>query len=362
MGRPAVFISHSSDDSAAAVAIAKALRQQGVDSWIDHEQIRPGDSILSRIEEGIAGCDVILVLISESFVRSRWCRAEYEPLLSKEIESGQTIVIPVRLDDAKVPLLLSAKKYADLRRGVDGGALEELAEAILGERSAAVVQRLLPAPEEAESRSAGYECSLLSMIISKVIHDYPVAAISREKILHGRSIVDLYRTVESLIIHYEDLCDEILDLLEDADYEHHFYGSAGRVPPRRIQRTNRKLLDIANDMRDIARSLDGIIGTGSPLYRRFSDVLELCTEISVAEDFLLIRLGAPPVLPDRPARYDEAMSWRSAYSLFCDNANAPMFPGELGRQTIDDLEKVLGELNTYKVQLRSAIAAISREP
>ena len=272
------------------------------------------------------------------------------------------MVIPVRLDNAKLPPLLSAKRYADFRHGIGGAALEELVESILGERSAAVISRLLPRREE--TVLAGYECSLLSMIISKVIHDYPVAAISREKVLDGKSMVDLYRTVEALIMHYEDLCDEIIDLLEDADYEDHFYGSAYLVPPRRIQRTNRRLLDIANDMRDIARSLDGIIDARSPLHQRFADVLELCTQISVAEDFLLIRLGAPPVLPGKPgpAGYDQAMGLRSANGLLVDNANAPFYGGELGRQTVDDLEKVLGELNTYKVQLRSAIAAIRAEP
>jgi TIR domain len=355
VGRPVVFISHSSEDSVAARAIAESLRQRGINPWVDHEQIGPGDSILGRIEEGILDCDVILVLISESFVKSRWCRAEYEPLLIREIESGRTLVIPVRLDDAEIPALLSAKRYTDLRYGIGGAAMRELAESILDGRSAAVVRRLLPGRENTEL--AGYECSLLSMIISKVINDYPIAVISREKILRGRSILDLYQTVETLIIHYEDLCDEIIDLLVDADVEHHFYGSAYHISPRRIQRTNRRLLDIANDMRDIARSLDGIIEARNPFHRRFVEVLKLCTQISVVEDFLLIRLGAPPVLPNRPVGYDAAMGLRSADGLLFDNAHSPVCSGELGQQMISDLEKVLGELNTYKVQLRSAVAA-----
>jgi hypothetical protein len=355
VSRPLAFISHSSEDLAAARIIADILRQRGIEPWLDHERIRPGDSVPGRIEEGISGCDVILLLISKSFIRSRWCRAEYESLMSKEIKSGRTLVIPVRLDDAKMPALLSAKKYTDVRDSIGGTAMEELAETILDRHSTAVIRRLLPSGGDAKRATYGY--SLLSMIISKVIDDYPTVAVSREKILKGRSILDLYRTVETLIMHYEDLCDEILDLVGDAED-----GAAYHVSPWRIQRANRRLLGIANDMRDIARSLDGIVDGNSPLHRRLAEVLELCTQISVSEDMLLIRLGAPPVLPDRPLRYDSLMRGRSPDRLRREMATFPFEDGQnLDSFMVVEIEKLLSELNTYKVQLRSAVAAARAE-
>lgn len=355
MSKPLAFISHSSEDSEAARAITEILRQRGIDVWIDHERIRLGDSIPSRIEEGISGCDVILVLISESFVTSRWCRAEYEPLLSREIESGRTLVIPVRLDDAKIPPLLSAKRHADVRDGVGGEAMEELAETILEGHSSAVIQRLLPTKEAAKQANYGY--SLLSMIISSVIDDYPAVAISEQKILQGRSILDLYHTVETLIMHYEDLCDEIIDLIGDAEDR-----AAYDISRWRIQRANRRLLGIGNDMRDIARSLDGIVVANSPLHRRLAEVLELCTQISVSEDRLLIRLGAPATLPDRPLRYNFLMG---PDSLGERRRQRAQFPLEellsLDEFMVAEMEKLLDELNLYKVQLRSAVAAARAE-
>jgi TIR domain len=356
VGRPLAFISHSSEDSAVARAIAEILRQRGIDPWLDHERIRPGDSIPGRIEEGISGCDVILVLISESFVRSRWCRAEYEPLLSREIESGRTLVIPIRLDDAQIPSLLSAKKYTDVRDGIGGAAMEELAETILDGHGTAVIGRLLRGNEAAKQANYGY--SLLSMIISKVIGDYPAVAVSREKILQGKSILDLYRTVETLIMHYEDLCDEIIDLVGDTEDE-----GAYDISHWRIQRANRRLLDIANDMRDIARSLDGIVEADSPLHRRLAEVLELCTQISQGEVGLLIMLGAPSVLPDRPLGYASLMGQRSPGDFRREKAQFPFESHQaLGQPLVAEMERLLGELNSYKVQLRSAVAVAREEP
>jgi hypothetical protein len=238
--------------------------------------------------------------------------------------------------------------------------MAELVDAILDGHSAAIIRRLVPGKDQLEP--ADYGSSLLSLIIAKVIRDYPVATISQETVLRGRSILDLYRTVETLISHYEDLCDEIFDLLVDEETGDGSRIWSYRIPPRRMQRANRRLLGIANDMRDIAGSLDMIIDPHSPLHQRLREVLELCTQISLLEDMLLIRLGAPPTLPDRPLRYNSMMGWHSAEERRQEDAQ---FPHEFGQSLddcmVDEMENILGKLNTYKVQLRSAIAAARAE-
>src|SRR4051794_4549672 len=118
MSKAVAFISHSAKDKSFARTLASKLRDYEVDVWIDHERIKFGDSILAKISEGLSNCDVILVVISFSYVQSPWCRAEYEPLLTKEIEAKRTLVIPVRIDDAEVPVMMSAKRYIDLRGGL----------------------------------------------------------------------------------------------------------------------------------------------------------------------------------------------------------------------------------------------------
>ncbi len=105
------FISYSSQDRCSAEILASRLRERGAQIWIDYEQIKFGEPILTRIAEGLSTADVILFLVSHSPGDSPCCRKEYELLLRREILSGRIMVVPVRLDDSPVPILLEDKRY-----------------------------------------------------------------------------------------------------------------------------------------------------------------------------------------------------------------------------------------------------------
>lgn len=356
MPQALAFISHSSKDKQIATQLAQCLRARAIDVWIDHEQIRFGDSVPGKIAEGLNRCDAILVLVSSSFVTSSWCRSEYEPLLTREINEKRSVVIPLRLDDAQVPVLLSAKRYADLRQGLTESMLDELAETIAYGRSFATVRRLTP------NKAPSFECSLLAMIISSVIRDYPVTQITNSEILAGRSLIDLYRTIESLIGRYEDVCDEILRVLEESEIRDHFFGSAGRISQTRLLSANRRLNSIAKDMREISSTLDALLPVSSRLRERFSALLELCVSISVAEDFLVLQLGAPITLPVPPEASDITAwrIWQQSPGLpVSDNVLAPYYFGDLGEKMIGDFTRVLNEIHLYRGELRTVVARLT---
>ena len=48
-----VFLSHSAKDKAVVRDVAARLQRDGVRVWLDEEQIKPGDSIPAKIEEGL---------------------------------------------------------------------------------------------------------------------------------------------------------------------------------------------------------------------------------------------------------------------------------------------------------------------
>ena len=48
-----VFLSHSAKDKAVVRAVAERLRKDGLRGWLDVWEIRPGDSIPAKIEEGL---------------------------------------------------------------------------------------------------------------------------------------------------------------------------------------------------------------------------------------------------------------------------------------------------------------------
>lgn len=353
MSKALAFISHSSKDKETATNLARRLRHHAVDVWIDHEQIKFGDSIPTKISNGLSTCDVILVIVSSSFVGSSWCRAEYEPLLTKEIESGRTFVIPIRLDDADIPIMLSAKRYVDLRNGLDEQTIGELAQTIIDGRSYTHLQRIAP------EKHPSYECSLLGIVISGVLSEVPVSSLHDTDLLSGKSRLDLYRAVDKLIQQYEDLCDEILKVLLESNIKDHFYGSAWRIAETTLARSNRKLLRISRDMRDISDSLDGLLKSGSEPLQRFKGLAEICALISVAEDFLIVKLGTPSVVPDDGAARIEGWRGETPDLPVYDNIHAMFFGGELGGQMVNDFNRVLRELDSYRADLRKAIARLA---
>lgn len=114
-----VFLSHSSADKGAVIKVLETFKNSKIPYWIDHEQIKFGDGIVGKIEEGLRSSRYVVVCLSKNLASSGWCRAEYSPILYREF-SGNTArrVIPLSLDGSSdsdaVPLLLSDKMRADV--------------------------------------------------------------------------------------------------------------------------------------------------------------------------------------------------------------------------------------------------------
>jgi hypothetical protein len=114
-----IFISYNHSDSEFAETLAMNLVQAKHNIWIDKWELSAGDSLIDRIEEAIEGADALLVLLSKNSINSTWCRKELKSGLLRELEERSVIVIPILIDDCKVPLFLREKLYVDLRHGDD---------------------------------------------------------------------------------------------------------------------------------------------------------------------------------------------------------------------------------------------------
>ncbi|MBW4504475.1 MAG: toll/interleukin-1 receptor domain-containing protein [Scytonema hyalinum WJT4-NPBG1] len=113
-----VFLSHSSADKEVVLKVINAFKKANISYWVDHEQIKFGDGIVAKIEEGLQKSKYVVVCLSEKLITSGWCRAEYGAILYREF-SGDTSrrVIPLSLDGSNnsnsIPLLLSDKLRAN---------------------------------------------------------------------------------------------------------------------------------------------------------------------------------------------------------------------------------------------------------
>lgn len=118
-----VFISHSEKDKPAAHELAERLRRDGLRVWPgvfdDEWEIKPGDAILRKIQEGLEQSRTLVLLLSQHASASEWVTFEHHSALFRDPTNQQRRFIPVRLDDAEIQDALKQFAYVDWRQRDD---------------------------------------------------------------------------------------------------------------------------------------------------------------------------------------------------------------------------------------------------
>ncbi len=110
-----IFLSHSSKDKEKVRKINEYLTNRVITNWFDEAEIKPGDSLIQKISEGIQNMDYLGIILSSNSVESKWVKEELEIALNMQILSEKVKVIPILLEDCKIPLFLKGKLYIDCR-------------------------------------------------------------------------------------------------------------------------------------------------------------------------------------------------------------------------------------------------------
>jgi small GTP-binding protein len=97
-----VFLSHSSKDKAVVRAIAERLKADGLRVWFDEWEIRPGDSIPAKIEDGLEHCRVLVLCISAHAFGSDWAQLEAGTFRFRDPLNKERRFIPLRFDAAPI--------------------------------------------------------------------------------------------------------------------------------------------------------------------------------------------------------------------------------------------------------------------
>lgn len=119
-----LFLSHSSKDKSFVKTLAKDLLATGHEVWLDEWEIRVGECIVKKVEEGIENSDYVIIVLSNHSVSSTWVGKEWRSKYMEEIVENEVRILPVIIEDCVVPPLLSSKKYADFRRSYSQGISE----------------------------------------------------------------------------------------------------------------------------------------------------------------------------------------------------------------------------------------------
>ncbi|HEY5030514.1 MAG TPA: TIR domain-containing protein [Candidatus Angelobacter sp.] len=128
---PKIFLSYASEDFPQVKPVYDELKQQGLCPWLDRENLLPGVDWDREIVREIKQSHFVLFFLSNRSLNKRgYVQKELRTALRafEEIPSGQTYLIPVRLEECTVPVELSKYQFADLFRD---GEFDKLLKSIL---------------------------------------------------------------------------------------------------------------------------------------------------------------------------------------------------------------------------------------
>jgi hypothetical protein len=101
-----VFLCHSSGDKATIRELYSRLKADGIQPWLDEEDLIPGQDWREEIEKSVETCDVVLVCLSpESITKEGYVQHEIKVALdvADYKPEGTIFVIPVKLRECEIP-------------------------------------------------------------------------------------------------------------------------------------------------------------------------------------------------------------------------------------------------------------------
>lgn len=124
-----VFIAHASEDKEKARSIAQDLSKKGYSVWFDEWEIKVGESIVDKINQGIKKTAFMIVLLSKVSINKPWVNVEMNAGFVKELQMKKVYILPALIEWCEIPPLFSDKKYANFTESYSNG-LSEIIQAL----------------------------------------------------------------------------------------------------------------------------------------------------------------------------------------------------------------------------------------
>jgi sugar phosphate isomerase/epimerase len=115
--RPSVYLCVGSEDDAALVTpLQNALKEAGVDCWIERDEICVGDSRVGKVQQGLSDSEYLVAFVSDALMSNALQLTALNSVLSQQIRTGQKRVLPVLMGEPaglleRLPLLEGYAPY-----------------------------------------------------------------------------------------------------------------------------------------------------------------------------------------------------------------------------------------------------------
>lgn len=135
---PALFLSHSGPDKAAAIDLKRRLlaspdaQTAGLQVWLDVDDLDEGKPWQPQLETAIGAASTFAVIVGTNGIRN-WVRAETDLALSRAIKDESFRIIPILQDGGSEHLTPFVKRYHAIRDPLNNpDSLQRLLRAALG--------------------------------------------------------------------------------------------------------------------------------------------------------------------------------------------------------------------------------------
>ena len=142
-----VFICHASEDKIDIIhPLIEAFDNNKISYWFDEAEIKWGDSLTVKVNEGLRISKYVIVVLSPNFISKTWPEREFNAALNMELSSGEVKVLPLLVGSEKEKKeilnrypLINDKKYLPWDSSIDNILKEMLFR--LGKRSSQLEQQ-----------------------------------------------------------------------------------------------------------------------------------------------------------------------------------------------------------------------------
>jgi hypothetical protein len=129
----AAFLSHSSKDKALIVDKMYAWFTDiaHIPVWYDKSSLQGGADFASVLAKAIPLCRSIIIVLSQSSVKSGWVEQEFNLALTHQMQFKNFRIIPVVIDDCDIPGFLATRTHIRMSsEGPDAAFYDELVQAL----------------------------------------------------------------------------------------------------------------------------------------------------------------------------------------------------------------------------------------
>jgi hypothetical protein len=128
---PRAFVSHSTQDHLFVEKFAADLRTNGVNAWFSKWEIKAGDSIRAKIEEGLVGCEYFIIVLSKNSIHRPWVHKELDAATVRHIGGNVRKIIPVKIEDCgDLPPTLASLCWEDFSNQPYDSVLKRVLDSI----------------------------------------------------------------------------------------------------------------------------------------------------------------------------------------------------------------------------------------